>query len=76
MGKSYFLMKIGQTKFYFPEVPKRFLVRGLKWVCRVTANKQNKFYGRPYTGLQDLHVYLNFQSTIFVMTSLIIKIML
>ena len=36
----------------------------------------NKFYGRPNTGLQDLYVYLNFQSTILVMTSLNIKIML
>ena len=29
MGKSYFLMKIGQKKkFYFPEVPKKFWVGG------------------------------------------------
>ena len=39
------------------------------------TNKTN-FDGRPYTCIQDLRVYLEFQSTIFVMTSLIIKIML
>ena len=64
--------------FIFQKCPKlyiKFWVGGLKVDGRGTANKQ-KFYGRPFTGLQDLHVYLNFQSTIFVMTSLISKIML
>ena len=62
MVKSYFLMKTGQKQVLFSRSARKALGGGggLKWIGRVTANKQNKFYGRPYTGLQDLHVYLNF----------------